>query len=53
MKKNYIAPEFEKVALNTADIMQVSGGQIEAGVKLGSWGAGDDGMTLGGSDFGW
>ena len=55
MKKNYIAPELEKVTLNTADIMQTSGGQNElpAGVSLGTWGGSDGGMTLGGENFGW
>lgn len=35
MKKNYIAPDFEKVTLNTSDIMQTSGG-LQLGVWSGS-----------------
>ena len=52
MKKTYIAPEFEKVTLNTTDVMNTSG-ELEAGVTLGTWGGSDNGMTLGGEDFGW
>ena len=47
MKKNYIAPEFEKITIDTLDVMTASGG-----ISLGIWDGGeDDGMSIGSGDF--